>query len=118
MQRLLILILTCFYFTAPVQSYAGEVSKKCQPPAVQRAATHTTISKRSAATEFYADLTRLLSLRSGNTQVRYAFPARHFTASATDACAIAGDKSNYVIPAFLYCKSIGLLLVFPQHYFW
>jgi hypothetical protein len=34
---------------------------------------------------------------------------------------LAGKKSwspsQFLIPEFLYCKSIGLILIFPEHYF-
>jgi len=118
MRLLLILIYTCLYFVAPLQSHAGEVSKKYSYERVDRKTTGAQLSDPSLTSGLCAELTHLNHLRSGSTQIRYAYLVKYFTATATYAYAIVSGKSNHFIPSFLYCKAIGLLLVFPQHYFW
>ena len=118
MRLLFFLILACFYAMVPFQSQAGVVSKEYSHLIAESTASNATVSKRSTASELFADLTHLSSIRSGNTQIRYVFLVKYFVATATYADAVTNSKSSYFIPAFLYCKPIGLLLVFPQHYFW
>jgi hypothetical protein len=118
MRLLFFLILACFYAVVPLQSQAGVVSKEHSHYIAESSGNTATISKRSTASELFADLTHLSSIRSGNAQIRYAFLVKYFVAAATAAYAATNSKSSCSIPSFLYCKPIGLLLVFPRHYFW
>lgn len=102
---------------APIQSQAGVVSKK-QSATIEHTTHSATIFKRAASSELYADPTHLNYLRSSNTQIRSGFLVKFLPATAVDIHAIGHRKSSYSTPSFLQCVPIGLLLIFPQHYFW
>ena len=115
MRLLFSLILFCFFLTTAMESYADGLS------------TRRLIDNKSPETEIIGfSLGDNNALISTHTNIANSFSARYRSFSSinfiNDVCffnsaVIINEKKHFVHPNF-YCKSMGLKLLFPKHYFW
>lgn len=117
MRHLLLLILSSFFFIAPLQSKAGEVAGKQSLKAIEKKSFGKEIFDYSLSHDS-APITLCRNSRNSNTQCRL-LPYTNFVNTITfvNKAKFLPVKKHFVAPYF-YCKPIGLKLVFPQHYYW
>ena len=116
MRLLLILILTSFQFIAPFRSHA-EVMTQEQRQSISKLSgdelkTYYLITKPSA------DVTTVTNFRNANSQYRQHSFFKFFGNAGLAEKSTAYKTSRFFTSPYLYCKSIGLQLIFPEHYFW
>lgn len=114
MRLLMSLLLSCCFFIAPVKTKAGDIPAhyvKKQDDKKKAGIVRYLLSDQHVA---------LLTNNNHNTgagQKNYS-PANLINAfySTVSPGVITGQRQ--IIPYYLYCKPIGLKLIFPKHYFW
>ncbi|MEP6950365.1 MAG: hypothetical protein ABI863_13865 [Ginsengibacter sp.] len=118
MRFLLSFILSSFVFIAPFRSNAGEV------PGKQITANFE--SKTSATEMLNYSISGDYAVAVINSNHRYASAAQYRFNPFTNFIYSAASrgrlhffyKQKYFAGPHLYCKRIGLKLIFPEHYFW
>lgn len=118
MQYLVLLILSSFFFVAPLDSNAGEVSGKQSLLKIKSNSFGKEISNYPIDNDYAASVTRLNNRKSTPNQSRI-FPHANFVnpIAFIHRIQFLTEKKHFVQP-YLYCKPIGLKLIFPQHYYW
>ena len=116
MRLLFFLILTSFQFIAPLKSNAEVISHK--PTENISKPSKTELKAYAFDTRSSADITPVTSLRTSNSQCRYNPFVKYFNNADLLDKLIRYRKNTVFTGSFSYFKPIGLLLIFPQHYFW
>lgn len=116
MRLLLILILTSFQFIAPFRGHAEVMASK-EDQSISKFSgnelkTYYLITKPSA------DVTTVTNFRNSSSQYRQHSFFKFFGNTDLAEKSTAYKTSRFFTSSCLYCKSIGLLLIFPEHYFW
>lgn len=115
MKFLVTILLSFFYFIAPLQSYAKEISVT--------KIVHSSVNKPDKEAPGLSYSNPLADLFYLNEPTTNPGNGRSYV---SDADMLSNDfypldihlVANYfLLPSFLYCKSIGLILIFPEHYF-
>ena len=116
MRHLLLLILLSFFFIAPSESKAGEVSAKQSLTEIE----NKSLDKESIDYSSHDSSPIILLKNSGNSNGQFRFLTyTNFVNTITftnNTKFLPGKK--YFVASYFYCKPIGLKLVFPQHYYW
>jgi hypothetical protein len=116
MRHLLLLILFSFFFIAPFESKAGDVSIKQLLTEIENKSFDKESINYSSHDSSPIILLKNSSSSKGQSRfLTYAHSVKT-TAFASNAKFLPGKK--YFVANYFYCKPIGLKLVFPRHYYW
>ena len=117
MRFVLSLILSSFFFFSSFQGNASEVSGKQLTTNVDNSAT-TKLPDYSISDDYAVANINSNHRNSSTTQYRF-YPFTNFinTVAFQNRANFFYEEKLFVQP-HLYCKRIGLKLVFPEHYFW
>jgi len=116
MQRLLLFILFSFFFIAPSESKAGEVSAKQSLTEIE----NRSFDKESIDYSSHDSSPVILFKNSGSSNASFRFLTyANFvnTITFTNNTKFLSEK-KYFVASYFYCKPIGLKLIFPRHYYW
>ena len=117
MRFVLSFIVSSFFFFSPWQGKAGEVSGKLLKTNIDNCQA-TTLHDYSIIDDYAVANINFNHRNNSPTQNRF-YPFNNFIATIAFQ---NGVNSFYEEKLFaqphLYCKRIGLKLVFPEHYFW
>ena len=118
MRFVLSLILSSFFFIAPFQGSARVASGKPLTSNIEKSTPATTPVDYSVSNDYIAAIINSGHRNSSTTQYRF-FPFASFinTIAFRNRINLFYGGKLFVQP-HLYCKRIGLKLVFPEHYFW
>ncbi|HWH62221.1 MAG TPA: hypothetical protein VNS50_03070 [Ginsengibacter sp.] len=117
MRFLLSLILSSFLFIAPFQGNAGEVRGKQLTAGIK--STSTTNLLDYSISDGYADAIINSNHRNSlTTQYRFFSFTNFINLEGSQSRADFFYEGKLFVQPHLYCKRIGLKLVFPEHYFW
>jgi hypothetical protein len=118
MRFLVFFILSSFFFIAPFQSKAGVLSEKQSISGIEDKLSATTLIDRSISDDYSEPLIQLNHRHSSTTQYRL-FPFTNFKSTLVVKRGIELiQNEKYFIQPYLYCKRLGLKLIFPEHYHW
>lgn len=116
MQRLLLFILFFFFFIAPSDSKAGEVSAKQSLTEIE----NRSFDKESIDYSSHDSSPVILfkNSTSSNVQSRFLTYTNFVNTIAFANHSEFLTEKKYFVASYFYSKPIGLILVFPQHYYW
>ena len=115
MRFLVSILLSFFFFIAPLQS---SVPEEQSMPRIEHKLSTTTLIGYSISDDHSEALRRLDHRNSSVTHYR-VFPFTHFANSFFLKSGIELiQNGKYFIHPYSYCKRFGLKLLFPEHYFW
>ena len=118
MRFLLSLILLSFFFLAPFQGNAGKVSGKALTTNIEGNTPWNQLIDYSMSDGHDMAITHSAHGNSTTNQRRfYSFPDFLNTIAFKSSAAFFYEIKPVPAP-HVYCKRIGLKLVFPEHYFW
>lgn len=110
------IMLFLFYCITPFQSNAGVFSGNKIENSIEKK-TPVAETQNVSFLQPGADLLHLNQQRSSNVHFNYPAINKHFNNGDFFYQNLVYNRNNFLIPPFLYCKSIGLILIFPEHYF-
>ena len=118
MRFFLSLILSSFFFIAPFQGSARVAPGKPLTSIIEKSTPTTTLADYSVSNDYTGDVINSGHRNSSTTQYRF-FPFANFinTVAFPNRINLFYEEKLFIQP-HLYCKRIGLKLVFPEHYFW
>ena len=118
MHFLLSLILSSFFFISPFQDNAGKVTVIQLITNIENNTPTTKLLDYSICDDYAVAIINSNRRNGSAAQCRF-YPFTNFinTAARHNSAAFFYDEKHFVQP-HLYCKRIGLKLVFPEHYFW
>jgi hypothetical protein len=117
MRHLLFLILSSFFFIAPMQGEAAEVGERQTFEGISIAGTAEDLVDYAIRCDS-SPIAVSANTRKSNSQTRH-LPYANFanTIALANRASRLHERDQFIHPYF-YCKRIGLRLVFPQHYYW
>jgi hypothetical protein len=118
MRFLLSLILSSFFFIAPFQCSAGEVPAKILTASIENSTTGNQLVDYSISDGHDIAITYSDHRTNTANQRRFYFFTNFLNTAAFKNKAEVFYETKLVARPNLYCKRIGLKLVFPEHYFW
>ena len=118
MRFVLSLILSLFFLIAPFQGKVGEVSGKSLTANIENSTSGNKLIDYSISDDHDIAITRSSHRNSPANQYRfYSFTNPINTLAFKNSAEFFYETKHFVQP-YLYCKRIGLKMVFPKHYFW
>ena len=118
MRFLLSLIISSFFFIAPFQSNAGEISGKKLTVNTDTKIRGTEITDYSIIDGNAEAILLTNRNRSSLSQLRFQTYTNFIDQVVFNTWINFLPGKENIIQPYSYCKPIGLKLVFPQHYFW
>lgn len=117
MRFLLSIIVSSFFFLTPFQGNAGKISGKMLTAGIENGTPGNELIDHSISDGNDIAVT-YSSHRNSTTQRRFYSFTNFLNTVAFKNSAVFFYETKLVAPPYLYCKRIGLKLVFPEHYFW
>jgi hypothetical protein len=116
MRGLLVLILCCLHFIAPTTSHATIVSDQQTYTTMQTSGND--LQTACLEHQQFAEMSLASNLTFTNTQVRSLPIIKHFLPALSIVRPYGRRACIQHKERYLYPKPIGLILIFPQHYYW
>jgi hypothetical protein len=118
MQFLLSLILSSFFFISPFRHNGGKVSGTQLITNIENNTPTTNLLDYSICGDYAVGIINS-NHRNGSAAQCRLYPFTNFINSVAlqNRISFFYEEKHFVLPN-LYCKRIGLKLVFPEHYFW
>lgn len=115
--RFLCSLLWCFFFLVPAESKASDHAsvqvKKETKDRLQEKHIDLFLTDHQSTALINSTSSSVLTLRP------IVFPYTNFVHTAFHISSPTFTReTKYVVCPYLYCKQIGLKLIFPEHYFW
>ncbi len=118
MRFLLAIIISSFFFIAPFQGSARAVSGKQLTSNIEKETLPIDLLDHFTSDDYTAAIINSRHQNSSTTQYRF-FPFANLidTLAFQNRINLFYEEKLFAQP-HLYCKRIGLILIFPEHYFW
>jgi hypothetical protein len=116
MRSLLVLIVCCLQFIAPSRSHATIQSKQLTFSTRQTSGIH--LQKASLEHQQFAEMCPASYLNYTNTLVRIQPIIKSYLSALNLVHPYQQKTGIQYVERYKYPKPIGLILIFPQHYYW
>ena len=116
--RFLLSLILSFLIVAPFESNAKEIPGKQLETDIHKSSSTTNHAEYAFSDDYDADKIIANHRNSPTTRFRPFHFSNFINTVAFQNQINFSYKEKLFVQQHLYCKSIGLKLVFPEHYFW